>query len=63
MFTHGSVQKESSLALLRGHPYSVYGLPISFQAKNCAIYGEHIFSFKQKRHTGGVITLFIEYIA
>ena len=34
-----------------------------FAGKNYAFYGEHIFRFKQQSHTGGVITLFIDYKA
>ena len=35
----------------------------NLQAKHYAFYGEHIFRFKQQSHTGGVITLFIDYKA
>ena len=39
-----------------------FQLTNQFAGKNYAIYGEHIFRFKQQSHAGGVITLFIDYI-
>ena len=46
--------KTSCLPWVYGLPRTLsFSQPISFRAKNYAIYGEHIFSYKQQSHTVG----------